>query len=143
MHAPFLPHSRSHFSMQTHAVTLAFSVMDAGHKDGQDEKASHIRVCGPLMYVRGQSGVHVRVCLLKPMCVPAEDLTESRPCFALTRNYKTLPFHPVCLSFDCFRANDYFSLLLPSLIAAFFLLDQISQACMASLLHLLLFPFVP
>ncbi|XP_074525493.1 ceramide transfer protein-like isoform X4 [Halichoeres trimaculatus] len=29
--------------MQTHSVTRAFSVMDAGQKDGQDEKVSHIR----------------------------------------------------------------------------------------------------
>ncbi|XP_074494297.1 ceramide transfer protein-like isoform X8 [Sebastes fasciatus] len=42
--------------MQTHTVTVACSVMDAGHKDGQDEKVSHIRVCGRLIHAESGYG---------------------------------------------------------------------------------------
>ncbi|XP_069565497.1 ceramide transfer protein-like isoform X4 [Brachyistius frenatus] len=43
MQSSFLPHSRSHSSMQTHTVKLGRPVMDAGHKDGRDKKISHFR----------------------------------------------------------------------------------------------------
>ncbi|XP_036954057.1 ceramide transfer protein-like isoform X4 [Acanthopagrus latus] len=43
MDTSFLSLSRSVSFMQTHTVTIACSVMDPGHKDGQDEKVSHIR----------------------------------------------------------------------------------------------------
>lgn len=59
--------------MQTHTVTVACSVMDAGHKDGQEEKVSHIRVCGLLMDVCSQSGGHVGVFVFEPMCVTVKD----------------------------------------------------------------------
>ncbi|XP_029017325.1 ceramide transfer protein-like isoform X3 [Betta splendens] len=43
MNPSFLPLSGSLPSMQTHTVSVARSAMDAGHKDGPDEKVSHIR----------------------------------------------------------------------------------------------------
>ncbi|XP_030272459.1 collagen type IV alpha-3-binding protein isoform X4 [Sparus aurata] len=43
MDPSFLSLSRSVSFMQTHTVTIACSVMDPGHKDGQDEKVSSIR----------------------------------------------------------------------------------------------------
>ncbi|KAM8760856.1 ceramide transfer protein-like isoform 4-T4 [Acanthopagrus schlegelii] len=43
MDPSFLSLSRSVSFMQTHTVTIACSVMDPGHKDGQHEKVSHIR----------------------------------------------------------------------------------------------------
>lgn len=73
MHTSFSPFSRSYSSMQTHTVTVACSVMDAGHKDGQEEKVSHIRVCGLLMDVCSESGGHVDVFVFEPMCVTVKD----------------------------------------------------------------------
>lgn len=66
-HPSSLSRSRSISYMQTHTVKVACTVMDTGHKDGQDEKVLHIRVCGLLiqciecMYVC-VFGVHVCAC---------------------------------------------------------------------------------
>lgn len=147
MHPSFLPLSCSLASMQTHTAAVACSVMDAGHKDGQDEKVSHIRVCGLLIYVCCTSGVHVRICVWVHVCVCRVTDWE-QTCFALPRNSKTLLLSlllhgagSVWFSSDCYGENDYF-ILCPSQRCRL-LFDELSWAFVASLHHHLFFPFVP
>lgn len=149
IHPLFLP--RSHSSIKTHTVIVACSVMDAGQKDGEDGKVSCIRVCGPWMYVCSQSGVHaLYVCVCLSLCVCAcRGRTQLKAdsasfCRGNTRLFLSSLFcfleQLVCLSSDCYGADKYFFLCLS--YRCFLILDELSKACMASLLHLLL-PFVP
>lgn len=109
-------------------------------------------MCGLLIYVRSESGVHVCVCLWVRVCLRkiwlkadrlrfAEELKDSSFCLRLS-----LLLHGAasgCLSSGCYGANDFFLFLLSFFYSCFPLLAELSWACMAFLLHLLLFPFVP
>ena len=68
--------------------------MDPGHKDGQDEKVSSIRVCVWSVHICKARVECLCVYVFESMCVPAEDLTESRLallCRGITRLFLLVP----------------------------------------------------
>ena len=126
--------------------------MDPGHKDGQDEKVSHIRVCGLFIYVKQEWSACTCVSLSPCVCLrkiwlkavlfrSAEELQGSSFWFRLC-----LLLHGaagVCLSSGGNGVNEFFLFLLSLIYSYFLWLDELSWACMAFPLHHILFPFVP
>lgn len=136
MHPSLLSRSRSVSYMQAHKDTAVCSVMDAGHKDGQDEKVFHIRVCVcvcEIYWYKCAARVD-SVCVSLSPCVSSWKGTA----FALPRKHKTHPFGFVRVS--CFMEQ----LASASPLVAAVQKNRLTPFPLHySCFHLLVFPFVP
>lgn len=131
MHPSLLSLSRSASYMQANKDMTVCSVMDAGHKDGQDEKVSHIRVCVWSIDISVQQEWSSCVCVSLSPCVSSWKRTS----FALLREHDSSIVRVSCFMEQLASASPLAAAVQKNRLPPF----PLYYSCF----HLLVFPFVP